>query len=217
MAVFQPNGLVLDTINTVVTSDGSIVTSMASYVDAKGDGTGWVNGRRASMIPSFAGLIRTGEISSGRIPHALAALAPNSLLKTAAVWPAAAFDRSSNYAGILPMGTLLAIPSTVDIGKLGLSPQGLVIARAAQDFGVYLVDRGGGGLSFLAELGDPEIRGTAPQPLRPGGAISKLSRPAEVGRKQFREHAWWRGSSPCAARAGVFKLTGLRLTTAERF
>ena len=64
MAVFQPNGLVLDTINTVVTSDGSIVTSMASYVDAKGDGTGWVNGRRASMIPSFAGLIRTGEISS---------------------------------------------------------------------------------------------------------------------------------------------------------
>jgi len=163
LAVFQPNGLVLDTINTVVTSDGSIVTSMASFVDGKGDGTGAANGRRASMVPSFAGLIRTGEISSGRIRHALAALAPANLLKAAAAWPAAAFDRSSSYSGTLPMGTLLAIPGSVDVTKLGLSPQGLVLARAAQDYGIYIVDMGGGGLTLLAELGNPEIRwnGTA--------------------------------------------------------
>jgi hypothetical protein len=163
MAVFQPDGRVLDTVNTVVTSDGLILTSMASYVDARGDGTGYSNGRRASMIPSFAGLIRKGEIKSGRIPHALAALGPASLLKTEAAWPAFAFDRNAGYSGSLPMGALLAIPPNIDVRSLGLSPQGTTIARAAQDYGVYLVDRGGSGLQFLAELGDPEIHweGTA--------------------------------------------------------
>ena len=82
MAVFQPSGFVLDTYNTVVTGDGVIVTAMASFVDAKGDGTGAANGRRASMIPSFAGLIRDGEISAGHIPHALAAIAPQTLCRT---------------------------------------------------------------------------------------------------------------------------------------
>lgn len=161
MAVFQPDGLVLDTYNTIVTGSGAIVTSMASFVDGKGDGTGAANGRRASMVPSFAGLIRDGEISGGHIPHALAAIAPQSILQTSAVWPAAAFDRSSNYAGTLPMGSLLAIPASVDVTTLGLSPQGLVIAHAAQDYGVYVVDSGGGGFTFLAELGDPEIRWAA--------------------------------------------------------
>jgi hypothetical protein len=166
MAVFQPNGLVLDTYNTVVTNSGVIVTSMASYIDAKGDGTGASNGRRASMLPSFAGLIRDGEISAGHIPHALAAMAPQSILYPSAVWPAAAFDRSSHYAGILPMGSLLAIPATISLSTLGLSPQGLTIARAAQDYGVYIVDSDNNGFTFLAELGDPEIRwnGTATTP-----------------------------------------------------
>jgi hypothetical protein len=158
MAVFQPNGLVLDTYNTVVTANGTIVTSMASYVDAKGDGTGASNGRRASMIPSFAGLIRKREISSRNIPHALAAMAPQSIMTASAVWPAAAFDRSNHYAGTLPMGSLLAIAPTTNLNTLGLSPQGLTIAKAAQDYGVYIVDSDNNGFTFLAELGDPEIR-----------------------------------------------------------
>jgi hypothetical protein len=166
MAVFQPNGSVLDTYNTVVTASGVIVTSMASYVDAKGDGTGASNGRRASMLPSFAGLIRDGEISSGHIPHALAAMAPQSILYPSAVWPAAAFDRSSHYGGILPMGSLLAIPATINLNTLGLSAQGLTMAHAAQDYGVYIVDSDGNGFTFLAELGNPDIRwtGTATTP-----------------------------------------------------
>ena len=46
---------------------------------------------------------------------------------------------------------------TVNVTRLGLSPRGTVLARAAQDYGVYVVDRGGGGITFLAELGDPDI------------------------------------------------------------
>jgi hypothetical protein len=158
MAVVQPDGWVLDVYNAVVTSDGRVVGSMASWIDARGDGTGWWNGRRASMLPSFAGLIRTGEIAAGRIPHALAALVPTTVLGKAFRWPAYTMDRNSGYTGTLPMGALLAIPASVDIRQLGLSPRGLVIARAAQDYGIYVVDRGGTGLTILAELGNPEIR-----------------------------------------------------------
>jgi hypothetical protein len=158
MAVFQPNGWVLDLYEGIVLSDNSVIAAMASYVDARGDGTGWWNGRRASMLPSFAGLIRKGEIASGLIPHALAALMAPAMVTHEAVWPAYAFDRNAGYSGTLPIGALLAIPPQVDLDALGLSRQGKVIARAAQTYGVYVVDRGGtGGMTFLAELGNREI------------------------------------------------------------
>ncbi|MDX2170363.1 MAG: hypothetical protein SF182_25045 [Deltaproteobacteria bacterium] len=157
-AVMQPDGWVLDSYASVLLSSGELLGTMASWIDARGDGTGWWNGRRASMLPSFAGLIRSGEIASGRIPHALAMQAPPKLLRRAAVWPAYAFDRDSGYTGTVPMGALLAIPPAVDITRLGLSTPGLVIARAAQDYGVYVVDRGGDGLTILAELGNPDVR-----------------------------------------------------------
>ena len=166
MAVIQPDGWVIDIYNGVVVSGNRVIGSMASWIDARGDGTGWWNGRRASMLPSFAGLIRKGEISGGRIPHALAMLVPTTLLAKAYRWPAYTIDRNSGYTGTLPMGSLLAIPGSVNVAQLGLSPRGLVLARALQDYGAYVVDRGGNGLTILAELGNTEIRwdqqGTAP-------------------------------------------------------
>ncbi|MDX2168216.1 MAG: dockerin type I domain-containing protein [Deltaproteobacteria bacterium] len=158
LAVIQPDGWALDVYAAVVVGGPYVVTTMASWIDTAGDGTGWWSGRRASMLPSFAGLIRTGEISGGRIPHALAALVPQSMLTRAYAWPAYAFDRESSYSGTLPMGALLAIPAAVNVEQLGLSPRGRILARAAQDYGIYLVDRGGSGLTILAELGNPEIR-----------------------------------------------------------
>jgi len=160
MAVFQPNGWVLDTYATVVMSNGDIVAeATASYIDAKGDGTGWWNGRRASMIPSFAGLIRTGEIAGGSIPHALAVTISPTELMQQATWPAYAFDHNSGYSGTLPMGALLAIPPSVSIASLGLTATGKVVAKTLQSYGAYIVDRTApGGLNFQAELGDPEIR-----------------------------------------------------------
>lgn len=158
MAVLQPDGWALDVYAAVATSSGDVVGTMASWIDLRGDGTGWWNGRHASMLPSFAGLIRTGEIASGLIPHALAAQAPPTLLTRVYLWPAYAIDRNSGYSGTLPMGALLAIPSSVDVERLGLSTRGKVLAHAAQDYGIYIVDRGGTGLNLLAELGNSDIR-----------------------------------------------------------
>jgi hypothetical protein len=160
LALVQPDGWILESYATVVTSDGTVLSTMASVLDARGEGTGWWNGRHASMLPAIAGLIRTGELASGRIRHALAVQMPRTVLTTVAVWPAATFDRDAGYSGTLPMGALLAVPPDVDVTSLGLAPSGLAIARAAQDYGVYVVDRGGGGINFLAEAGNPEIRWT---------------------------------------------------------
>jgi hypothetical protein len=153
MAIFQPNGWVLDCYATVVLANGDIVCGMASYVNARGEGTGWSNGRRASMLPSFAGLIRDGEISSGAIKHALVCQMSRLVLEEAAVWPAYAWDTNARYRGTLPMGALLAIPGDVDVNALPLTSKGKVLAKALQNYGVYVADRGGdGGMTILAEL-----------------------------------------------------------------
>jgi PKD repeat protein len=153
LAVYQPNGWVLETYASIVLANGDVVTSVGSYTDAQGDGTGWSSGRRASMLPSFAGLIRSGEITAGSIPHAMNVLLSATMLKEQAMWPAYSWDTNAGYSGTLPMGSLLAIPASVDVHNLGLTAQGEVVAHAAQDYGIYVADRGGpGGMTLLAEL-----------------------------------------------------------------
>lgn len=157
LAIYQPDGWVMEAYEAVVLGNGDVVALMASYFDATGDGTGYWNGRKASLIPDIAGMIRTGEVARGLIPHALVATVPATLLKAESVWPAYSYDTNNNYSGTLPMGALLAIPPSVNIANLGLSAKGLVVARAAQDYGIYVGDRGGAGISIQAELNNSDI------------------------------------------------------------
>ncbi|MFZ2654308.1 MAG: hypothetical protein WAX69_05290 [Victivallales bacterium] len=153
LAVMQPNGLVLECYDAVVCGNGDVICAMASFSDPCSDGTGVNNGRCASLLSNYAGLIRKGEVSSGRIPHALSCTMSRLLLAPQAVWPAYAFDMNDRYEGTVPMGALLAIPFDVDLNKLGLSEKGKVMARAARDYGIYVVDRGGdGGVTLKAAL-----------------------------------------------------------------
>ena len=106
-----------------------------------------------SGLPAFAGGIRRGELTGG-IRHALGAVVPLEALTlradgTAHVWPAAwaptdnaRWRQRFNRGGNVHLGTLLAIPPTVDLSKLGLGNSGpaFEIARALQDYGVYLTD-----------------------------------------------------------------------------
>ncbi|MDD5673483.1 MAG: fibronectin type III domain-containing protein [Chitinivibrionales bacterium] len=153
LAIYQPGGLVLECYGAVVCGNGDVVAGMAGFSDPLGDGTGYDNGRCASMLPNYAGKIRKGEITNGVIPHALSCNISRLLLKKAIQWPAFAFDMNDNYSGILPMGCLLAIPPNVNINTLALSAQGKIVAKAAQDYGIYAVDRGGdGGLGIYIAL-----------------------------------------------------------------
>lgn len=145
MAVYQPNGTVLEMIAPIRLSNGDYVSVFASYTDPEGDGTGTAHGRRASMVPVYGGLIREGELTQGRIDHALClGVGPEALAREVR-WPATAMDRNpTNYSGTLPMGTLLALPPDLSDEALGLrTREARVVADAARRYGMYVVDRSG--------------------------------------------------------------------------
>jgi len=107
-------------------------------------------GARGSRLPALGGALRVGELRSG-IKHSMAvALSSRRYSKKVHhVWPAAKGDGfASNpiygYLGGNPrytMGTLLAIPRDFDVGSVTWNtPQGLVVAKAAQRYGWYIVD-----------------------------------------------------------------------------
>ncbi len=109
--------------------------------DLRGPGVGQ-GGVRAYGGSAIGGLIRLHELQAGAIRHALAFAMPRSAMKRGPVWPAIFEDgdAASTYTGTLAMGTLVAIPAGVDLEALGLSPAGLVVARALQRYGAYLTD-----------------------------------------------------------------------------
>jgi hypothetical protein len=63
------------------------------------------------------------------------------------VWPATEQDYASispdHYMGLFGMGAYWSIPNTTDITTLGLNADALVVARAIQDYGAYVVDTDG--------------------------------------------------------------------------
>jgi len=141
MNIVDPTGHFVD--ETWLTSGSGTSWSASYHVrnDITGLGVGQ-GGTRASGVSAIGGLIRTWEIQSGTIRHALAFAMPRSTMALGPIWPAISQDSGAagTYTGALPMGTLVAIPSSVNLNSLGLSPAGLAIARALQQYGAYLVD-----------------------------------------------------------------------------
>lgn len=105
---------------------------------------------RGSGLPAIGGLIRPGEFENG-ISHAVGIALPASRFssKKNFIWPAQSADsyakigywgNNQNYT----MGTLLAIPYSTDISKMTWKTmQGLNLAKAAQKYGLYIVDASG--------------------------------------------------------------------------
>ncbi len=166
LAIHQPDGLVLEVNAGIRLSSGELVALMYSFTDPSGDGTGALNGRRASLIPNYAGLITDKEMVAGLIPHALSIILPPELLREQLRSPALAFDAEPGYSGSVPMGSRLALSPSVDLNSLGLSRDGLVIAKALQDYGGFVTDRGGKGggwligVSYLAKENNESGLGT---------------------------------------------------------
>jgi hypothetical protein len=108
-----------------------------------------MGGARAFGGSALGGLIREKELITG-IAHALAFAIPQTHQKCCeAVWPATEVDTPNDYSGNVPMGQLIALPSTVDINSLGLSTYGLKIAEALQHYGAYDVDSSGNFTFFI--------------------------------------------------------------------
>jgi hypothetical protein len=118
--------------------------------DLDGSGVSGVDG--GSNLSSLGGAIRFGElVPGGVIPHALQIDidAPNLYPGSATVHcyrpPATKCDTAPPvpYSGTNPdlrMGALLALPSGLDLKTLNLSPAGLILATAFQDYGAYVAN-----------------------------------------------------------------------------
>ncbi len=152
--VIQQDGTAVEMYSPIVLSSGQWVSEMFSETNAvTGSGTGADNGRTASMIENYAGVLRDTDVASGVIDHALALAVPPAMLKAAFTGPALAFDSGSgDYSGTLAMGSHLGLAASVNIASMGLTTSlGAEIAKAAQVYGMYIVDRGGSGISVVTQ------------------------------------------------------------------
>ncbi len=117
-------------------------------------------GARAYGGSAIAGLIRAGELTQG-IRHALAIAQPYTHLSPAGpVWPANKTDGAdASYSGNYPMGQLAAIPPNINLATLNppLSPQGLALGRAMQDYGVYNVDSSSTSVAYAEPTAANEV------------------------------------------------------------
>lgn len=133
----------------------NLLGSGVATFDTTGQACPYWNSPRATGVNAQAGLVRKWELEqAGVIRHALAmALAPDQL-STTIVWPAGCRDNSWDInTGSIPYGQLFAIPKNVNIHQLGLSPYGVMIAKALQNYGGYIVDRSSNGVIY----GEPTI------------------------------------------------------------
>ena len=157
LMVIDPTGRYVDeTWSTRRTSDTSWTAGYHGRNDLFGSGVGV--GARAGGT-AFGGLIRTWELRSGSIRHALAIALTPQQMSNGHVWPAAWEDGGPGESGPIPMGTHVAIPLDVDLRRLNLSPAGLTVAKALQRHGAFVMDRADN-VGFSAEPsleGDPRM------------------------------------------------------------
>lgn len=150
------------------TGDGGYHTQYIVRTDLTGPGIASGDHRsegiRAAGMSLLGGLIRCTELANGDIPHGIAMVLSTAQLRAGStvddqkVWPASTTDHDGQnaYAGLVPMGALIAIPASVHLEDLGLSQEGLALARAFQRFGGYVVDTAGKTMSIAtAEKGCP--------------------------------------------------------------
>jgi hypothetical protein len=82
------------------------------------------------------------ELQARRIDHALALAIPNTAAGQV-TWPAQRGDGRTTGPSAIPEGTQFRINPSVDVSRLGLSPLGLAMARAAQRYGMIVRDTAG--------------------------------------------------------------------------
>ena len=130
---------------------GGIATMMWSQQNEDLYGTGNSGAHGGSMLSSLGGVIRLGElVPGGTIRHALKVNlfgADDYYTGYGSYrWPATTADGCAPgcYGGSVPalrMGSLLALPPSIDVNSMGLETNASkILAHAFQDYGAYTVD-----------------------------------------------------------------------------
>jgi hypothetical protein len=116
---------------------GGEMTDVSSNPGYFTDPSDW--GATATSIPLLAGLITFGDLGAGTIDHALAISVPDTSPEHVA--PAQRSDGKDTDPNAIPEGTEFRIRPGVDLSALHLSHLSLMIARAAQRFGMIVRDQ----------------------------------------------------------------------------
>jgi len=138
-------------------SGGTWTCGMGASMDLLGTGVrppitnagadwNFAQGPRACGFALIAGLIRPDEILAGRIDHALVVAYPH--IRAGFFTPPASTAQATNGQGAqrdrgIPCGGRIQLDPSIDVTTLGLSPAGVVIARALQQYGAYVGDYSG--------------------------------------------------------------------------
>jgi outer membrane biosynthesis protein TonB len=118
--------------------------------------TSW--GASASSLPIAGGLITFEDLERGVINHALAIAVPN-VRENEYASPAQRTDGAMLGLSTLPEGAHLRLESGLDLAALHLPPFTLMLARAAQRYGIIVRDRSSN-IAFYGQ--DPVPLGTEP-------------------------------------------------------
>lgn len=131
---------------------------------------------RGSGFAFLAGVIWPYELSANTISHALLFSLPNEMVSGGGpVPPATETDGESSYAYALPEGARLRLDPSLDLNSLGLTPAELTIARAMQEYGMFLTDRGGGPVIALYAVDPVSVSGNPYDGLLPDVNYVSLS------------------------------------------
>lgn len=130
-------------------ADGSWRASWASSNSLDGTGTG--SGGSGSGVSRIAGMVSVLEASHPTAPikHALA-VSTKYACRDRFRYPASKTDGGVASPQCVPEGARLQLDPAIDVAKIpGITPGEAMIARALQQFGAFVVDRGGASLAFL--------------------------------------------------------------------
>jgi hypothetical protein len=100
-------------------------------------------GMTATGIASEAGAVSIADVRSGVIDHAVSLGILDPAISSDFSWPAQRSDGSSRDPSAIPEGSRLRLNPSINVGRLGLSRIGTMIAKAAQTYGFIVTDRAG--------------------------------------------------------------------------
>lgn len=137
----------------------NVSQSPGYYTTSSWPGALSVWGATATSLPAIGGVITLQDFAKGEIDHALAIVLPDPRAGVY-TWPAQRTDGTGTDPNAIPEGAQLRLDPNLDLAALHLPPVTMMIARAAQKYGMIVRDQTHDAIGLFAE--NPIPLGTNP-------------------------------------------------------